>query len=344
MKKLLSLALVLTLLLGISGIGAAAFLPSGLSAEEQAQYDQIMNDFYAWAEAQRWANLAASTYSTFYWLFDFFVDEPMSAALKDESKVTEFLEEMGKAMDAANASAARVASSILTTNETLRVIAFFAGTLKSELESTYSAYLDEISNELEPVLDTYLKADFLDFMASFSKIMDISSVISNSDLTSEQEVALFFADAADYMQLIAAANWAAAKAAIEEALPLILAIVNGAALFDITYNANAGAAAVTGLPGKQTKIAGVTLDLSSGIPVRAGYTFKGWATSATGAVVYASGASYTANAAVTLYAVWEANPAPKEYFSLWGKTTTWEKSPLNWILLILCFGWIWMSF
>jgi len=35
---------------------------------------------------------------------------------------------------------------------------------------------------------------------------------------------------------------------------------------------------------------------------------------------------------------------PKEYFKLWGKTTTWEKTPLNWILLILCFGWIWMAF
>jgi len=31
-------------------------------------------------------------------------------------------------------------------------------------------------------------------------------------------------------------------------------------------------------------------------------------------------------------------------FKLWGKTTTWEKTPLNWILLILCFGWLWMAF
>jgi len=34
----------------------------------------------------------------------------------------------------------------------------------------------------------------------------------------------------------------------------------------------------------------------------------------------------------------------KQYFKLWGKTTTWEKTPLNWILLVLCFGWIWMVF
>ena len=34
----------------------------------------------------------------------------------------------------------------------------------------------------------------------------------------------------------------------------------------------------------------------------------------------------------------------KEYFKLWGKTTRWEKTFLNWILLIVCFGWIWMAF
>jgi len=34
----------------------------------------------------------------------------------------------------------------------------------------------------------------------------------------------------------------------------------------------------------------------------------------------------------------------KEYFTLWGKTTTWEKTTMNWILLIFLFGWIWMAF
>ena len=40
-----------------------------------------------------------------------------------------------------------------------------------------------------------------------------------------------------------------------------------------------------------------------------------------------------------------ANPGNgKEYFQLWGKTTSWEKSPFNWILMVVCFGWIWMAF
>jgi len=34
----------------------------------------------------------------------------------------------------------------------------------------------------------------------------------------------------------------------------------------------------------------------------------------------------------------------KEYFKLWGKVTRWEKTLLNWFLLIVCFGWVWMWF
>ena len=73
--------------------------------------------------------------------------------------------------------------------------------------------------------------------------------------------------------------------------------------YTVSYNANGG----TGAPSAQTKTYGKALTLSSTKPTRTGYSFKGWATSASGAVVYASSASYTANAAITLYAVWEAN-------------------------------------
>jgi uncharacterized repeat protein (TIGR02543 family) len=69
----------------------------------------------------------------------------------------------------------------------------------------------------------------------------------------------------------------------------------------VSYNANGG----SGAPSSQTKTYGVTLTLSSTKPTRTDYNFKGWATSASGAVAYAAGGSYTANAAVTLYAVWE---------------------------------------
>ena len=78
--------------------------------------------------------------------------------------------------------------------------------------------------------------------------------------------------------------------------------VSAKASYKITYNANGG----SGAPSQQTKWHGTNITLSSTKPTRTGHTFKGWAISASGSIAYASGASYTANAAVTLYAVWQA--------------------------------------
>jgi len=76
--------------------------------------------------------------------------------------------------------------------------------------------------------------------------------------------------------------------------------------YTVSYNANGG----TGAPSSQTKTHGVALTLSSTTPTRAtvgntSYTFNGWntASDATG-TNYSAGGSYTANAAVTLYAKW----------------------------------------
>jgi len=72
--------------------------------------------------------------------------------------------------------------------------------------------------------------------------------------------------------------------------------------YSVSYNANGG----SGAPGSQTKTYGQTLKLSSTVPTRKNYTFKGWGTSASATTVsYAAGANYTANAAITLYAIWE---------------------------------------
>lgn len=72
--------------------------------------------------------------------------------------------------------------------------------------------------------------------------------------------------------------------------------------YTVSYNANGG----SGAPSAQTKTYGVTLTLSSTQPTRTGYTFLGWSTSSTAtSATYSAGGSYTANAAATLYAVWQ---------------------------------------
>lgn len=79
--------------------------------------------------------------------------------------------------------------------------------------------------------------------------------------------------------------------------------------YTVKYNANGG----SGAPSSQTKWKDQTLTLSTAKPTRTGYTFQGWATSASGSVAYAAGANYTANAGVTLYAVWKANTYTVSY-------------------------------
>ena len=80
--------------------------------------------------------------------------------------------------------------------------------------------------------------------------------------------------------------------------------------YTVSYNANGG----SGAPSSQTKWYGETLTLSSTKPTRSGYTFNGWNTSSGGTGTnYSSGASYTSNAALALYAKWTANTAVISY-------------------------------
>ena len=74
----------------------------------------------------------------------------------------------------------------------------------------------------------------------------------------------------------------------------------------ISFNANGG----TGAPSAQTKTYGLALTLSSTIPTRSGYAFKGWATSSTATTAqYQPNGSYNPdNLSRTLYAVWWKEP------------------------------------
>ena len=74
--------------------------------------------------------------------------------------------------------------------------------------------------------------------------------------------------------------------------------------YTVSYDANGGG----NTPASQTKTEDVTLILTSTIPTRYGYTFKGWATSSSATTAaYQAGGSYTANESVTLYAIWKIN-------------------------------------
>lgn len=73
--------------------------------------------------------------------------------------------------------------------------------------------------------------------------------------------------------------------------------------YTVSYNKGTNG---TGTNTTDTKTHGVALTLKNAIFTRTGYTQSAWATSDGGSQAYALGASYTTNAAVTLYPVWSA--------------------------------------
>lgn len=73
--------------------------------------------------------------------------------------------------------------------------------------------------------------------------------------------------------------------------------------YAVTFNANGG----SGAPAAQTKTYGEALTLSSTEPTRTNYDFVEWNTASDGTgTSYQPGGEYTGNAALTLYAIWQA--------------------------------------
>ena len=88
--------------------------------------------------------------------------------------------------------------------------------------------------------------------------------------------------------------------------------------YAVTFNANGG----SGAPTAQTKTEGLTLDINSARPSRTGYTFVGWATNSTAVMAqYQPGDSYTTDAALALYAVWQVNTYTVRYNANGGSGT-----------------------
>lgn len=92
-----------------------------------------------------------------------------------------------------------------------------------------------------------------------------------------------------------------------------------AATYTISYNKGSNG---TGTNTTDTKTHGTALTLKGAIFTRSGYYQSGWATSDGGAQAYALSASYTANAAVTLYPVWTAWELTVQYNANGGTITT----------------------
>lgn len=112
-------------------------------------------------------------------------------------------------------------------------------------------------------------------------------------------------------QTATSASWSAGGSYTDND-PIILYAVWEAVTYTVSYDANGG----FGAPGSQTKTHGKDLTLSTVVPTRTNYTFKGWGTSASAtSVTYSAGGTYSTDEAITLYAVWELAYVPPRIIS-----------------------------
>lgn len=102
--------------------------------------------------------------------------------------------------------------------------------------------------------------------------------------------------------------------------------------YNIIYNSNGG----SGAPASQTKTYGKTLNLRNKKPKRIGYIFQGWSSRSTATIPeYQSGGYYTANASVTLYAVWKPITYKVAYHSNGGTGTPASQTKIYGVTLTL---------
>ena len=102
--------------------------------------------------------------------------------------------------------------------------------------------------------------------------------------------------------------------------------------YTVTYNANGG----TGAPPQQHRSPGETLILSTAIPTRVGYVFVEWNTVATGGgTSYQPGDVYTADASVTLFAIWQAREYIVSYDANGGETAPMAQKKIHGTALTL---------
>lgn len=107
------------------------------------------------------------------------------------------------------------------------------------------------------------------------------------------------------------ASWAAGGSYTDNASRILYAVWE-AVTYTVSYDANGG----FGAPGSQIKTHGQDLTLSTVVPTRTNYTFKGWGTSGSAAsATYSAGGTYSTDEAITLYAVWELAYVPPRIIS-----------------------------
>jgi len=228
MKRILATALAALMALGMFAVGAsAAWKPEPPKPACQAPILQGAYDDLTPQQQQELEDICdAAMYAVearFYvspWAFAHsYVSEK---ALIDFSKYTEYYIAWTEAYYAMDGAAWLAYYGFLYDEDAL-VAAYKAGTLKSQIETLGDAYNDARNAALEPVIRKYFKQEYIDFIISFAKVMELDYLIELSDLSEDEKDELIDAldalftdeDMDDLTDYISDGKWPEAKALLD---------------------------------------------------------------------------------------------------------------------------------
>jgi len=115
-------------------------------------------------------------------------------ALKDDSKEEEFSQKVAEALGAVDMTFGdafdTLIQAFLDDQEAVVVAAFKAGTLQTQLRTLFAAYLTGFINELQPLVDDYVKQQVVENAKDYAKLVTLPWIIQDSDLRDELKATL----------------------------------------------------------------------------------------------------------------------------------------------------------
>ena len=334
MKKILSVLLALALVFGPFAVGAsalAAFTVSGikalalsgtaapqaiiegLTAQEQAALDAIREEYGVGYRQGKYVEsswvFTASSLSLFSALSEKSLKNPAKYE-EFQKKLDDKWDEVAAALKASKAGYNTIfgfffdgpyeAKCFPSYDPAVIAAALRAGTLVQQYDALLDGYIDAMNTAWELIYKEYLTQAYIDFSKVLNDYANLNHLIEDLGLELPEEIMTILEGEEFEGDELLEGKWAEAKALFEEYIALTTAFLEEEGVrLKLTFSANGG----VGGPAAQTGIIvgkKVTLPII-GLPTRAGYAFKGWATAPGSTIAITSVAMYNNK---TVYAIW----------------------------------------
>jgi len=189
MKRILATILAALMILGAAATGAAAApvlqegeLIEDLSTAQQADLRNQVANFTKYMDRVQVERAVAL-------VFALEASQGVPEALKDPSKEAEFNAAVAAALgnvDMVFADAYdELIKAFVADSEAVIVAAYLAGNLQARLRELFAAYLTNFINQIQPLVDTYVKQEIINNAKEYAKLATLPWIIQDSSLRAE---------------------------------------------------------------------------------------------------------------------------------------------------------------